>query len=117
MLFAHNGTIYDYKNLLKYLNNSENFNDALDSELYFHLICSKGFAEAIKIIKRECRYTSLTCLFSNGQNLNAFRSCTKEENYYTLYYSKNEDATYICSEPVSKDLSWEILELDKLFVF
>ncbi|MCS7151758.1 MAG: class II glutamine amidotransferase [Endomicrobia bacterium] len=124
IIFAHNGTIFDYKNLLKYITKDLKF--CLDSEVYFNLILEyynrknnlkEAFLDAVKIIERNSNYTSLTCIFSEGKNLYCFRKFTKLPRYYTLYTAKIKNTQVVASEPLNKQLSWKLLPQSKLEVF
>jgi glutamine amidotransferase len=122
ILFAHNGTIHNYKKILSQINHPRRVN-MLDSEAFFYLIVSMNeenlkekFKKAVEEIKIKCDYSSLTCVFSDGENLYAYRSFTKLKDYYTLYYTKTNNSFFICSEPIGKDLNWKILKKEKLFV-
>jgi len=122
ILFAHNGTIYDYEKILPQINHPRRVN-ILDSKAFFYLIVNMNeenlkekFKKAVEEIKTKCNYSSLTCVFSNGENLYAYRSFTKLKDYYTLYYTRTNNSFLICSEPIGEDLNWKILKKEKLFV-
>jgi len=122
ILFAHNGTIYNYEKILPQINHPRRVN-MLDSEAFFYLIVSMNeenlkekFKKAVEEIKNKCNYSSLTCVFSDSENLYAYRSFTKLKDYYTLYYTKTNNSFLICSEPIGEDLNWKILKKEKLFV-
>jgi len=122
ILFAHNGTIYNYEKILSQINYPRRVN-MLDSEAFFYLIVSMNeenlkekFKKAVEEIKTKCDYSSLTCIFSDGENLYAYRSFTKLKDYYTLYYTRTNNSFLLCSEPIGEDLNWKILKKEKLFV-
>jgi len=144
-IFAHNGTIRDYKKLLQgikpVLKPSAN---ALDSEVYFRYVLNMGlspndfyeiksrgipypanagqkrvenaFKKAIQLIKNNNIYSSLTSLFSDGKSLYAYRDYKKKSQYYTLYCAKFINSVLISSEPISNKLKWNLLKKGKLFV-
>jgi len=121
IIFAHNGTIYNYEKIL--LQIKPRRVSILDSEAFFYLIVTidkenleEKFKKAVDEIKTKCDYSSLTCVFSDGKNLYAYRSFMKLKDYYTLYYTKTNNSFLICSEPIGEDLSWKILKKEKLFV-
>jgi len=121
ILFAHNGTIYNYEKILPQITHPRRVN-MLDSEAFFYLIVSTNeenlkekFKKAVEEIKNKCDYSSLTCVFSDGENLYAYRSFTKLKDYYTLYYTRTNNSFLICSEPIGEDLNWKILKKEKLF--
>lgn len=124
-LFAHNGTVRDYKSLLKLISNpflpSES---ALDTEVFFRFILSQakinleqGFKMAIGHIKKQNTYSSLTSILSDGINLYAYREYLKKSNYYSLYKTKINDSVFICSEKISSAAKWEIIKRNKFYVF
>lgn len=123
ILFAHNGTIYDYKNLLKNIKpkNNSHFN-SLDSEVFFLYIMNfissgleNAFKKSVSQIIKNNKHSSLTCIFTDGHTLYAYREYSKSPDYYTLYSAKLGNSGIISSEPVSQKLKWEILRKEKLF--
>lgn len=117
-LFAHNGTIYDYKKLLKDIASPlRPRSNALDTEVYFrYLLNSMCLKYAVRQIQKNNKYSSLTSLFSDGTNLYAYREYRKSPDYYTLYSAQFGDAYLVSSEPVSPHLKWKILNERKLLV-
>lgn len=123
ILFAHNGTIYDYKKLLKdiELDNKSTFN-GFDSEIYFLYIINhlslglkNAFKKSVSQIKKNNKYSSLTSIFTDGRVLYAYREYTKSPDYYTLYSTQLDNSKIISSEPVSEKLKWKILRKGELF--
>jgi glutamine amidotransferase len=125
ILFAHNGTVRDYKTLLREITGQDRPRpEALDSEVYFHYVMNfaslgleKAFQKAVQHIKKSNRYSSLTCLFSDGNMLYGYREYSKNPEYYSLYYALFGEASVISSQPVSPPLPWKMLSRGKLFVF
>jgi len=125
ILFAHNGTIHDYQTLLEEIAAAEQPRPgALDSEVYFHYVMSfaslsleKAFKKAVQNIKKKNSYSSLTCLFSDGGRLYAYREYSNNPAYYSLHYAAIGNASIISSEPISPAVPWKILRRGKLFVF
>jgi len=125
ILFAHNGTIYDYKKLLKNITpKNEPSPNVLDSEVYFRYLMNslssdieQTFKNSVAQIKKKNKYSSLTCIFTDGNTLYAYREYTKSPNYYTLYHSQIGNSSIISSEPISSKLNWQILRKNKLFTF
>ncbi len=123
ILFAHNGTIYDYEKLLKNIKLDDRLHfNALDSETYFlHIMNSislgleNAFKKSVSQIKKNNRYSSLTCIFTDGNTLYAYREYSKSPDYYTLYSVKLGNSAIISSEPISEKLNWKILRKGKLF--
>ncbi|MCX7940393.1 MAG: class II glutamine amidotransferase [Endomicrobia bacterium] len=118
LLFAHNGTIYNYDKISKYLN-IDTKQRPLDSELYFLLLLyhykkskdlMNAYNETINFISKNCKYSSLTCLFSNGENLFAFRDYKKLSKYYTLFLANEQNSFFISSEPLGLNLGWYLLK-------
>ncbi|OGP79110.1 MAG: hypothetical protein A2V86_13610 [Deltaproteobacteria bacterium RBG_16_49_23] len=124
ILFAHNGTIRDFKPLRKEITHDRPSPEALDSEVYFRYVMNfiplglaKGFRKAAGHIKTNHTHSSLTCLFADGNLLYGFREYTKDPWYYSLYYASDEEASIVASQPVSPSLRWKMLPKGKLFVF
>lgn len=110
-LFAHNGTIYDYKKLLKI--------NALDSETFFRFILdspgdspTEKIKNAVEYIRNNHKFSSLTFLFSEGTNLYAYRDYQKFPDYYTLY----QHNSLISSQPPPVKKHWKILKSKKLVI-
>jgi predicted glutamine amidotransferase len=124
-LFAHNGTVRDYKTLLKEITEQDKpCPEALDSEVYFRYVMSfaslgleKAFRKAVQHIKKHNSYSSLTCLFSDGNQLYGYREYRKNPEYYSLYHATFEDTGIISSQPLSPRLQWKMIRKAKLFVF
>jgi glutamine amidotransferase len=124
ILFAHNGTIRDFQALRERIVQDPPHPGALDSEVYFHYVMNAaplGLAKALRRaacqIKRSHTYSSLTCLFADGNRIYGFREYTKDPWYYSLYYGTVENATIVASQPVSQRLHWKMLPKGKVFVF
>lgn len=120
IIFAHNGTIRNYNNLFKYINNKNPY--SLDSETYFWLLVTNyketknikdAFFKTIKKIKDECEFSSLTCIFSDSNYLYCFREFTKSPEYYTLYVTERYNSTVICSEELD-DSKWSLIKPSSL---
>ena len=107
--FAHNGTIRKL-----------NLHDQTDSEWFF-LSLMNEFAKnrssnVVELIKQRVatvrslyNYSSITFLLSNGKTMYAYRDYTGHEDYYTLFYTKTNDATIVCQEKLF-DSRWTGLE-------
>ncbi len=125
ILFAHNGTIKDYKKLREEIPGPHLPGpEALDTEVYFHYLMAfassgleEAFHKAVRHIRARHKYSSLTSLFTDGKRLYGYREYAKYSWYYTLYYAWWEDAEIVASQPVSPDLSWKSLPKGKLLVF
>ncbi len=124
ILFAHNGTIRDFKPLREKIIHDPPPPGALDSEIYFRYVMSfapldlaKAFGKAACHIRKVHTYSSLTCLLADGNLLYAFREYTKDPWYYSLYDAPTGEATIVASQPVSPDLRWKMLPKGKLFIF
>src|SRR4030042_4234906 len=124
ILFTHNGTIRDFKALRKRITHDPPHSEALDSEVYFRYVMNfapLGLAKAIRKaachIKTSHTYSSLPCLFADGNLLYGFREYTKNPWYYSLYYTPDQEATIVASQPVSQDLRWRMLPKGTLFTF
>jgi glutamine amidotransferase len=124
ILFAHNGTIRDYKTLLKEITEQEKpYPGALDSEVYLRYVMSfaslgleKAFQKAVQHINKYNKYSSLTCLFSDGTKLYGYREYTKHPDYYSLYHAPFGNASLISSQPLSPRLQWKMMPKARLLV-
>lgn len=124
ILFAHNGTIRDFKPLREKIIHDPPPPEALDSEIYFRYVMNfvplglaKAFGRASYHIKKYHTYSSLTCLLTDGNLLYAFREYTKDPWYYSLYYAPAKEVIIVASQPVSPDLHWKMLPKGKLLIF
>jgi glutamine amidotransferase len=124
ILFTHNGTIRDFKDLRKEITHNPPHPEAMDSEVYFRYVMNfaplgltEAFRRATHHIKTSHTYSSLTCLFTDGNLLYGFREYTKDPWYYSLYYALAEETMIIASQPVFPCLPWKMLPKGKLFVF
>jgi glutamine amidotransferase len=124
ILFAHNGTIRDFKTLRKKITHDPPDPEVLDSEIYFRYVMNfaslglaKAFQRAACHIKTNHTYSSLTCLLADGNLLYTFREYTKDPWYYSLYYAPAQEATIVASQPVSPHLHWRMLPKGRLFAF
>ena len=124
-LFAHNGTIEDYKTLLmKFTGRDQPRPDARDTEVYFRYVmkfaslgAAKALKKAVQHIKKYNSYTSLSCLFSDGRNLYGYREYSHHPEYYSLYHASFGEAALISSQPLCSRLKWKMLRRGILFVF
>lgn len=123
IIFAHNGTIKNYKDLFKYINNNDIFS-LLDSETYFWLLVvnyketknlKDAFLKTVKKIKDECKFSSLTCVFSDSNHLYCFREFTNSPEYYTLYITQKENSIIVCSEELDNS-QWKLIKSSE-FIF
>lgn len=122
VIFCHNGTVLDYKPLIKEIKNELGpGKGALDSEVLFkYALSQKGngiktkFKKTFKDIEKSLKHTSLTSLFSDGKNLYAYLEFTKLPAYYTLFMSEYKNSSIVCSEPPVKNLKWKLLQKRKI---
>ncbi len=122
-LFAHNGTIRDYRSLLKEIPERRSLTGALDSEVYFRYIMAfrksgweRDFRKALQGIQTRNTYSSLTCLLADQTNLYAYREYRKNPEYYSLYSASSPDGTVVSSEPISSELQWKMIRRGRLFI-
>ncbi len=123
-MFAHNGTIRDYQALLPHLNIEKKhtgINRALDTEIFFYFILSNMGLGIEKALKRAAAYisgnnsfSSLNCVLATGKGLFAYRQYSLNPSYYSLYHAVAGKSEIICSEPVDRSLSWEMLRRGSL---
>ena len=116
VVFAHNGTVYDYRELLPAITVPGLGGDALDTEVFFYhfksaksLGLSRAFLDSVSLVKREYRFSALNCLFSDGAKLCAYRDYSKEPEYYTLYKAYAETSCIISSQPLDEEMQWEMM--------
>ena len=112
-MFAHNGTVSNYKELLKlipkkYLPRP----DSLDTEVLFRYLI-EGFPGRLKPslrrVERGAAYSSLNFLFADGKKLYAYRRSSKWPGYYTLLAAKKGSSFFISSEPVLRAIKWRMI--------
>jgi len=120
VVFAHNGTVYDYKRLLADIRTAGLEEDALDTEVLFHHFMShddldlgRAFLETVSLIKREYKFSALNCLFSDGARLFAYRDYSKEPEYYSLYKSFSQASSIVSSQPLDENLQWEMMDREE----
>ncbi len=126
-IFAHNGTIFNSKNLVA---NDYKYEGETDSDRFFIFLIKKLsqkpmnnyiaiIKDALDEVKSLCQYTSLTFILTNGRCLIGYRDFTESENYYTLYYSLIDDGSvFLCSEPLYGliyGITWNPLNNSELF--
>ncbi|OGS43129.1 MAG: hypothetical protein A2539_10060 [Elusimicrobia bacterium RIFOXYD2_FULL_34_15] len=123
-VFCHNGTIYNSEKLI--LSNC-NYEGTTDSERFLKFLLSKianvskkRYPEIIKSvieeIKEKCKFTSLTFLLSDGENLIGYRNYCEDREYYTLYHSNQKGLSIICSEELP-GFEWTLMENEELIIF
>jgi predicted glutamine amidotransferase len=117
VVFAHNGTVYDYRRLLPEITIAGLGEDALDTEVFMYHFLSAGlpdlgqaFLTSVSQIKRDFNYSALNCLFSDGNNLWAYRDYSKEPGYYSLYKAVSGNSRIVSSQPLDDDIQWHMME-------
>ena len=120
VVFAHNGTVYDYKRLLPAINIPGLGADALDTEVFFYHFMSakslelgRAFLDTVSLIKKEYTFSALNCLFSDGAKLFAYRDYSKEPDYYSLYKAYSDSSCIISSQPLAENIQWEMMEKEE----
>ena len=123
VVFAHNGVVYGYKELIPAITIPGLREDALDTEVFFYHFMSaeslelgQAFLRTVSIIKREYKFSSLNCLFSDGARLFAYRDYSKEPDYYSLYKAYSGDSRIISSQPLDQNIQWEMMEKEEFLV-
>lgn len=130
LLFAHNGTIRDYKTLLPWVKvgGASAISRALDTEVFFYFILSRlktgapqidikgAMKDAINHIKRENSFSSLNCVLASSKALFAYRQYTIHPSYYSLYHARDGFSDLVCSEPLGSSLSWKMLRRGRFLV-
>ncbi|OPY87912.1 MAG: hypothetical protein A4E72_01411 [Syntrophus sp. PtaU1.Bin208] len=122
-VFAHNGTIYNYRGLIPGISLPGLADDVLDTEVFFLRVMSDSspfladaFLNTVSIIQRDFSFSALNCLFSDGRNLFAYRDYTKEPDYYSLFKASYKNSWFISSQPLTENLSWKSMEKEELLV-
>jgi glutamine amidotransferase len=115
-VFFHNGVVYDYQGLIPGINRPGLGADARDTEVFFYHVISgkavdlgRNFLDTVAVIKQKHKFSALNCLFSDGDKLFAYRDYAKEADYYSLYKACSENSCFISSEPLDKNLRWEMM--------
>ncbi len=115
-VFFHNGVVYDYQSLLPAINIPGLGADARDTEVFFYHVMSgdsqdlgRDFLDSAALIKQKHKFSALNCLFSDGVKLFAYRDYAKEPDYYSLYKAFSDNSCFISSEPLDKDIRWEMM--------
>ncbi len=123
VVFAHNGVVYGYQGLIPDVTIPDLREDALDTEVFFYHFMSAGsldldraFLGTVSLIKREYEFSSLNCLFSDGERLFAYRDYSKEPGYYSLYKASSEGSRFISSQPLDQNMEWEMMEKEEFLV-
>lgn len=104
VLFCHNGSLWKM--------DGSPLGEDLDSLIFFRTIQETSFRDALLHFK-NFNYTSLTCLLTNGYTVWAYRDYREREEYYTLYYMKDENFILFCSEPICKG-EWTLVKKGEL---
>ncbi|MFQ5998227.1 MAG: class II glutamine amidotransferase [Candidatus Bathyarchaeia archaeon] len=105
--FGHNGTV---KGAIP-TNNDYHPAGTTDSERFFAYLVSwiktngdttKAIIEGLSVVRRECKYTSLSFLLSDGQRLYAYREFAKrnEKEYYGMMYTQEAKKIVFSQEPL-----------------
>jgi predicted glutamine amidotransferase len=100
--FAHNGTIRKL-----------NLRDRTDSEWFFNSLLLEirlcggdpvcAISRQVRAVREVYRYSSITFLMSDGQRLFAYRDCSKNPDYYTVFYAKTRNSFVVCQEKIFFD--------------
>ena len=117
VVFAHNGVVYGYRELLPAIKIPDLGDDALDTEVFFYHFMSannsvelgQAFLDTVATIKQGYKFSALNCLFSDGTRLFAYRDFSKEPDYYSLYKTYSDTYCIISSQPLDKNLHWEMI--------
>jgi predicted glutamine amidotransferase len=131
LMLAHNGTILDYKKLLKKTSPAcRPASGALDSEVFLRFLSSSLSAsgagatreltgqtlkKSFSFIEDNCSYSALNCVIAHKSGMYAYRDFTQHADYYSLYRAERGQACIICSEPISGKMRWELLGKKELF--
>jgi predicted glutamine amidotransferase len=111
--FAHNGTIRKLN--LKYTTDSEWFFKCLMKDFADSGNIIDSIARQVEAVRQSFRYTSITFLLSNGKRTYAYRDCSRNENYYTLYYAETPSSFFVAQEKFFQS-NWKELGNGKLLI-
>lgn len=104
LLFCNNGSIFQ--------SDGQPLGEELDSIIFFKKIIDNSLVKAIHYFW-NFKYTSLTCLLTDGNILWAYRDFKEKEDYYTLYYLRTDNYMLFCSEPIMPG-EWVLLKKREL---
>lgn len=103
--FMHNGTIYDASTVFPHVHFTEQM---CDSRIYAQALAASvkenaSFDSAVitiaqKIHNRSARYTSANAIIASRDALYCIRSCTIEEDYYTLFYAMTDSILLVSTD-------------------
>ncbi len=117
-IFAHNGTLYDYKKLLDSIPRSfQPAPSALDTEVFFRFLLEGfpgSFNSKVKTAAKLSKFSAMNFIMSDGSKLYAYRRFSKWADYYTFYTAKSGNSCIVSSEKVSPKLSWSLLRVNNL---
>lgn len=95
--FAHNGTI-----------RKQNLRVKTDSQWFFESLMKErklsngdlmmALRKQIDSVRKAFRYSSLTFLLSNGEDFFAYRDCSDDENYYSMFFTETRNSIILCQE-------------------
>ncbi len=115
-VFFHNGVVYDYQSLIPDIALPGLGADARDTEVFFYHVMSgqvldfgQAFLDSVAVIKEKHKYSALNCLFSDGVKFFVYRDFAREPDYYSLYKAYAQNSCFISSEPLDKNLCWEMM--------
>lgn len=132
--FAHNGTIYNSKEIKLKPTLAQLLKGTSDSERFFVLVLQNLFGSkkkdlqqallnAVRFVQRKLDYTSLNLILSNGKNVFALREINtsnaevRSENlfgYYSLLVGIDGGGVVISSEKLTNKLKWKPLKNHEL---
>jgi glutamine amidotransferase len=106
LALVHNGTILDYQNLESVYGQPIRATVS-DTQIYFDLLArhyaqagdvAASLVNAIETIARQCEFTALNALVTDGVNLAIARYGTTQEEYYTLFTACATGAVLVSTE-------------------
>ncbi|PKN02136.1 MAG: class II glutamine amidotransferase [Elusimicrobia bacterium HGW-Elusimicrobia-1] len=126
-IFAHNGTVEDYKNLAGEIpSDIRPADDSCDTEVLFRYLAGRVMSGHLPSVYNNLRaafadvavnraHTSLTSLFSDGKDIYAFREYTKRPDYYTIHAASVGYSAVVSSEPLPGiKTNWRPMEAGEL---
>jgi predicted glutamine amidotransferase len=75
-----------FKHIIRRVEQGREFNQALKETVYY--------------VRANHKFTSLTFIMSDGRSIYGYRELRREPEYYTLFYTRTNNAVIICQEPL-----------------
>jgi glutamine amidotransferase len=108
-IFAHNGSVEDLERPDPIPVEGDSDSERLFKHIMRRVVqgceCIQALKDIIYHVRTNHKFTSLTFIMSNGQSIYGYREFRREPEYYTLFFTRTDNAVIICQEPLWK-LDW-----------